>query len=135
MEPTRLGDGVVVWVFRQPGGGRRAFLSSRVLAAPRRLRAPSSLRCIGLAEVATGSIARADCTPAATERAVGATFQALPGASVVVNGAAQASNSALTTASADMPWMNGWSAAATFEGGFSNVPHSHAGKGAVRYAW
>src|SRR3954470_5278429 len=119
MEPTRLGDGVVVWVFRQPGGGRRAFLSSGVPAASsRRLRAPSSLRCIGVAEVATGSVARADCTPAATERAVGATFQALPGASVVVNGAAQASNSALTTASADMPWMNGWSAAATFEGGF-----------------
>ena len=35
------------------------------------------------------------------DRAVGATFQALPGASFVVNGARQASDSALTTASAE----------------------------------
>jgi hypothetical protein len=34
-----------------------------------------------------------------------------------------------------MKWMNGWSAAATFEGQFSNVISSHAGKGVVRYAW
>ena len=69
------------------------------------------------------------------DRAVGATFQALPGASFVVNGARQASNSALTTASAEMKWMNGWSMAATFEGEFSNVTRSYAGKGVVRYAW
>jgi uncharacterized protein with beta-barrel porin domain len=68
-------------------------------------------------------------------RAAAATFQALPGASFVVNGAAQASDSALTTASAEMKWMNGWSAAATFEGEFSNVTASYAGKGVVRYAW
>jgi autotransporter-associated beta strand protein len=68
-------------------------------------------------------------------RAVGATFQALPGASFVVNGAAQATESALTTASAEMKWTNGWSAAATFEGEFSNVTQSYAGKGVVRYAW
>ncbi len=68
-------------------------------------------------------------------RAVGATFQALPGASFVVNGAAQASDSALTTASAEMKWTNGWSAAATFEGEFSDVTSSYAGKGVVRYAW
>ena len=69
------------------------------------------------------------------DRAVGATFQTLPGASFVVNGARQASDSALTTASAEMKWMNGWSAAATFEGEFSNVTRSYAGKGVVRYAW
>lgn len=68
-------------------------------------------------------------------RAVAATFQALPGASFVVNGAAQASDSALTTASVEMKWTNGWSAAATFEGEFSNVTQSYAGKGLVRYAW
>ena len=50
-----------------------------------------------------------------------ATFQTLPGASFVVNGAAQAADSALITASAEMKWLNGWSAAATFEGEFSNV--------------
>jgi autotransporter-associated beta strand protein len=69
------------------------------------------------------------------DRAVAATFQTLPGASFVVNGAAQASDSALTTASAELNWFNGWSAAATFEGEFSNVTRSYAGKGVVRYAW
>ncbi len=69
------------------------------------------------------------------DRSIGATFQALPGASFVVNGAAQASNSALTTASAELKWTNGWSAAATFEGEFSAVTSSYAGKGVVRYAW
>jgi autotransporter-associated beta strand protein len=69
------------------------------------------------------------------DRSIGATFQTLPGASFVVNGAAQASDSALTTASAEIKWMNGWSAAATFEGEFSDVTRSYAGKGVVRYAW
>jgi uncharacterized protein with beta-barrel porin domain len=69
------------------------------------------------------------------DRNIGATFQTLPGASFVVNGAAQASDSALTTASAEIKWMNGWSAAATFEGKFSNVTRSYAGKSVVRYAW
>jgi hypothetical protein len=43
--------------------------------------------------------------------------------------------SALTTASAELKWRNGWSAAATFEGEFSDVTRSYAGKGVVRYAW
>ncbi|MCC8961952.1 autotransporter domain-containing protein [Bradyrhizobium sp. Pear76] len=68
-------------------------------------------------------------------RSIAATFQALPGASFVVNGAAQAADSALTTASLEMKWMNGWSAAATFEGEFSSVTTSYAGKGVVRYQW
>ncbi|TYL88482.1 autotransporter domain-containing protein [Bradyrhizobium rifense] len=69
------------------------------------------------------------------DRTVGAVFQALPGSAFVVNGAAQARDSALTTASVQMNWMNGWSAALTFEGEFSNVTRSYAGKGVVRYAW
>jgi uncharacterized protein with beta-barrel porin domain len=69
------------------------------------------------------------------DRALAATFQALPGASFVVNGAAQAADAALTTASIEMKWTNRWSAAATFEGEFSNVTRSYAGKGVVRYAW
>ncbi|MBR1223272.1 autotransporter outer membrane beta-barrel domain-containing protein, partial [Bradyrhizobium sp. U87765 SZCCT0131] len=69
------------------------------------------------------------------DRAIAAAFQALPGSSFVVNGAAQAADAALTTASAEMKWSNGWSAAATFEGEFSNVTRSYAGKGVVRYAW
>jgi len=70
-----------------------------------------------------------------TDRNVTAVFQALPGASFVVNGAAQARDSALTTASAEMTWRNGWSTAATFEGEFSAISRSYAGKGVVRYAW
>jgi autotransporter-associated beta strand protein len=69
------------------------------------------------------------------DRNIAATFQTLPGASFVVNGAAQASDSALTTVSAEMKWRNGWSAAATFEGEFSDVSRSYAGKGVARYAW
>lgn len=68
-------------------------------------------------------------------RATAATFQSLPGTSFVVNGTAQASDAALTTASAELKWTNGWSTAATFEGEFSNVTRSHAGKGVVRYQW
>jgi uncharacterized protein with beta-barrel porin domain len=69
------------------------------------------------------------------DRNIGATFQTLPGASFVVNGATHASDSALVTASAEMKWLNGFSLAGTFEGEFSNVTTSYAGKGVVRYAW
>ena len=58
------------------------------------------------------------------DRSIATTFQTLPGASFVVNGAAQASNSALVTASVEKKWLNGWSAAATFEGEFSDVTRS-----------
>jgi uncharacterized protein with beta-barrel porin domain len=69
------------------------------------------------------------------DRNIAATFQTLPGASFVVNGAAQASDAALVTASAEMKWLNGFSLAGTFEGEFSGVTTSYAGKGVVRYAW
>ncbi|WP_198031778.1 autotransporter domain-containing protein [Bradyrhizobium sp. Ec3.3] len=69
------------------------------------------------------------------DRSIAATFQALPGASFVVNGAAQATDAALVTAAAEKKWLNGWVAAATFEGEFSNVTRSYAGKGVVRYQW
>jgi uncharacterized protein with beta-barrel porin domain len=69
------------------------------------------------------------------DRSIAATFQTLPGASFVVNGAAQASDSALVTAGLEKKWINGWSAAATFEGEFSDVTRSYAGKGVVRYQW
>ncbi|WP_249150465.1 autotransporter domain-containing protein [Bradyrhizobium sp. JYMT SZCCT0180] len=68
-------------------------------------------------------------------RNIGATFQTLPGASFVVGGAAQATDSALVTASAEKKWLNGWSVAGTFEGEFSQLTRSYAGKGVVRYAW
>jgi hypothetical protein len=49
--------------------------------------------------------------------------------------AVHAADSALTTASAEIKWMNGWATGATFEGEFSNVTRSCAGKRVVRYAW
>ena len=70
-----------------------------------------------------------------TDRKLGATFQTLPGASFIVNGAPPAPDAALVTASAEMKWLNGLSLVATFEGEFSDVTRSYAGKGAVRYAW
>ena len=69
------------------------------------------------------------------DRSIAATFQALPGASFVVNGAAQASDSALTTASAELNWTNGLSVAAILEGELSDVTRSYAGRGVLRYAW
>ena len=70
-----------------------------------------------------------------TDRNISAVFQTLPGAAFVVNGAAQAHDSALTTASAEVKWLNGFSLAATFEGEFSGVTRSYAGKGIARYSW
>jgi uncharacterized protein with beta-barrel porin domain len=70
-----------------------------------------------------------------TDCNIAATFQTLPGAGFVVDGAAAAHDAALTTASAEMKWLNGFSLAGTFEGEFSNVTRSYAGKGVARYQW
>jgi uncharacterized protein with beta-barrel porin domain len=70
-----------------------------------------------------------------TDRSIGATFQTLPGASFVVNGAAQSPDKALTTASAEVRWRNGFSLLGTFEGEFSSNSSSYAGKGVARYQW
>jgi uncharacterized protein with beta-barrel porin domain len=70
-----------------------------------------------------------------TDRSIAATFPTLPGASFVVNGAAQASDKAFTSLSAEVKWLNGFSLAATFEGEFSDTTKSYAGKGVARYAW
>jgi uncharacterized protein with beta-barrel porin domain len=69
------------------------------------------------------------------DRAIAATFQTLPGASFVVNGAGQAGDAALATASAEIKWIGGFSLAATFEGEFSGVSQSYTSKGVARYAW
>jgi autotransporter-associated beta strand protein len=70
-----------------------------------------------------------------TDRNISAVFQTLPGASFVVNGAAQSHDLALTTASAEIKWLNGFALAASFEGEFSNVTRSYAGKASARYVW
>jgi autotransporter-associated beta strand protein len=69
------------------------------------------------------------------DRSVAATFLALPGAGFVVNGARPARDAALTTVSAELNWLNGFSVAAAFEGEFSDVTRSYAGKGVLRYSW
>lgn len=69
------------------------------------------------------------------ERAISATFQTLPGASFVVNGAASARDAALLTGAAELKWLNGFSLSGTFEGEFSSVTRSYAGKGIARYQW
>ena len=69
------------------------------------------------------------------DRVAQASFQSLPGASFVVNGAAMAPDAALTSVSAEMMLASGLSFALTYEGEFSNVTRSHAGKGVVRFTW
>ncbi|WP_456717138.1 autotransporter domain-containing protein [Bradyrhizobium sp. USDA 4353] len=70
-----------------------------------------------------------------TGRTLTPTFQTLPGASFVVNGAQQAADRALVSATAQMKWLNNWSAALTFDGEFANISRSYAGKGVLRYSW
>jgi uncharacterized protein with beta-barrel porin domain len=70
-----------------------------------------------------------------TDRSIGATFQTLPGASFVVNGAAQSADKALTTAAAEVKWRNGFSLSGTFEGEFGSNVQSYAGKAVARYQW
>jgi T5SS/PEP-CTERM-associated repeat protein len=70
-----------------------------------------------------------------TDRSVAVVFQTLPVAGFVVNGAAPAPDAALVSASAETRWQNGVSVAASFDGEFSNLTESYAGKGVVRYRW
>jgi uncharacterized protein with beta-barrel porin domain len=70
-----------------------------------------------------------------TDRNVSAVFQSLPGSGFTVSGANAAGDVALTSASAELAFAGGLSLAATFDGEFSDVSRSYAGKGVVRYVW
>ena len=63
------------------------------------------------------------------------TFEALPGASFIVNGATPVKNSALASAGAELRLINGVSLLAKFDGEFANRAQTYAGTGTVRYAW
>ena len=63
------------------------------------------------------------------------TFEALPGASFIVNGATPAKNSALASAGAELRLNNGVSVLAKFDGEFANRSQTYAGTGTVRYTW
>jgi autotransporter-associated beta strand protein len=67
--------------------------------------------------------------------ALGAVFQALPGASFVVNGAPIPHNSALTSAGAQLFLSANWSVLAQFDGEFANGSQTYAGSATLRYAW
>jgi uncharacterized protein with beta-barrel porin domain len=62
-------------------------------------------------------------------------FQALPGASFIVNGATPAKNSALASAGAELRLANGVTLAGKFDGEFASRSSTYAGTGTVRYTW
>jgi outer membrane autotransporter protein len=62
-------------------------------------------------------------------------FEALPGASFLVQGATPAKNSALTSAGAELRLINGISVLAKFDGQFATHSQTYGGSGAVRYVW
>jgi outer membrane autotransporter protein len=62
-------------------------------------------------------------------------FQALPGANFVVNGAAPARDSALTSVGAEVRLANGVSLLGKFDGEFAAHSSTYAGTGTVRYTW
>jgi uncharacterized protein with beta-barrel porin domain len=64
-----------------------------------------------------------------------ATFQALPGASFVVTGAAPPKNTALTSAGAELRLTSGISIIGKFEGEFASRAQTYGGSGIVRYVW
>jgi uncharacterized protein with beta-barrel porin domain len=69
------------------------------------------------------------------DQSVGATFTALPGASFVVNGAAQPRDAWLSTAAAEVKFVSGWAVAASLDSQWAPHATSYSGKGSVRYQW
>jgi uncharacterized protein with beta-barrel porin domain len=69
-------------------------------------------------------------TPSAT-----AIFQALPGSSFIVNGAAPDADSALVTAGTKYDLLNGWSLQVKIDGEFSSNASIYSGTGMVRKTW
>jgi uncharacterized protein with beta-barrel porin domain len=57
------------------------------------------------------------------------------GASFIVNGAAPAKNSALTSAGAELRLANGVTLIGKFDGEFASRSSTYAGTGTVRYSW
>lgn len=70
-----------------------------------------------------------------TDPSLAAVFQALPGASFIVNGAVQAKDAALASAGAEVRLANGVSFVAKFDAEFAGRSNTYAGTGTVRVAW
>jgi outer membrane autotransporter protein len=62
-------------------------------------------------------------------------FQALPGSTFIVNGAAPAENSALVSAGAELRLANGVTLTGKFDGEFAGHSQTYAGTGTLRYTW
>jgi uncharacterized protein with beta-barrel porin domain len=67
--------------------------------------------------------------------ALSAVFQALPGASFVVNGAPLPANSALASAGAELKLNPHVSLLGKFDGEFANGSQTYAGTGTLRFTW
>jgi len=70
-----------------------------------------------------------------TERSLTASFQTLPGASFVVDGAAPDADTALVSAAAQIALHRGVALAAKFDGEFGGHMQSYAGTGTLRFSW
>jgi uncharacterized protein with beta-barrel porin domain len=70
-----------------------------------------------------------------SDPALGAVFEALPGASFVVNGAPLPSDSALTSVGAELYLTPRLTLLAKFDGEFANGSQTYAGSGTLRYTW
>ncbi len=71
----------------------------------------------------------------ATNPALSAAFEALPGASFVVNGAATPPNSALVSAGGELRLTPRWTFLTKFDGEFAPTAQTYAGSGTLRYTW
>jgi uncharacterized protein with beta-barrel porin domain len=71
----------------------------------------------------------------ASNPSLDALFQALPGSNFVVNGAAPPTNSALTSAVAELHINADWTVIAKFDGEFASTAQAYAGSGTLKYTW
>jgi uncharacterized protein with beta-barrel porin domain len=70
-----------------------------------------------------------------SDPSLAAVFQALPGASFIVNGATPAHDSGLASAAAELRFANGLALGAKFDGEFAARSETYAGTATVRYTW
>jgi uncharacterized protein with beta-barrel porin domain len=71
----------------------------------------------------------------ASDTALGAVFQALPGSAFTVNGAAVPKNPALVSAGGQLFLTPSWSLEARFDGEFASAAQTYSGTGTLRYTW
>jgi outer membrane autotransporter protein len=70
-----------------------------------------------------------------SDPALAASFQALPDARFIVNGATPATDSALVSAEGEIQLQGGWAVMGKFEGEFAGHSHTYAGSARIGYNW